>query len=492
MKRFVCFLLLLCLTLLSLVSCGGGGDEEESKLSKQYSQGLAYEVSATNSAECIITGIGSCTDKNIVIPSYINGMRVAGIADGAFSPKSELGEAVAKRGAVAGATAVKATAKAKETPMSLISSVVTGNVFFSPSYAFSPSDMGEGYETGDGEPIALEDIESVQIPPTVQSIGEEAFYGCEDLGAINTHAALSAIGKDAFKETAYYNNPVNWEGQALYLSNYLINVSEYASGEITVREGTTMIADSAFYKCVYVTSVNFSTSVTKVGDAAFYGCTNLTYAVYSPGSNLQFAANAFEGCISYVPFTPGVVPGGTPSDPNAYDEIDEQIFENAKKNPKANNTYEMTTVEGDSKKTEIIKTNGTDSYYMSSSNGDTEKEIYVCSVEWGTITYGWFGDGLYITTATIPEPIGIPEELHFADLTPAPSEDKTNIYTYETDGSTRVEFGFRNTNLVYMQIVTDEYTVTISYYDFDKTEVPMPGVDLADPTVVVDQNGNPI
>ena len=492
MKRSIGFLLLLCLVALSLASCGGGdGDGDSTKLGASYSKGLAYEVSATNPAECIITGIGSCTDKNIVIPSYINGMRVAGIADGAFSPKSELGDAVASRGTVS-ATALKATAKAKETPMSLLGSIVTGNTYFSPSYEFAPSDMGDGYETGGGEPIALEDIESVQIPATVHSIGEEAFYGCEELGAISTPTALSAIGKDAFKETASYNNPMNWDGHALYLSTYLINVSENISGEFTVREGTTMIADSAFYKCEYVTKVNFAESVTVVGDAAFFGCTNLVYAVYSPGSNLQFAANAFEGCISYVPFTPGVVPGGTPSDPNAYDEIDEQIFENAKKNPKTNYTYEMTTVEGDSKKTKIIKTNGTDSYYMSSSNGDTEKEIYVCSVEWGTITYGWFGDGLYITTATIPEPIGIPEELHFADLTPAPSEDKANIYTYETDGSARVEFGFRNTNLVYMQIVTDEYTVTISYYDFDKTEVPMPGVDLADPTVVVDQNGNPI
>ena len=188
MKRFVCFLLLLCLTSLSLVSCGGGGDEEESKLSKQYSQGLAYEVSATNSAECIITGIGSCTDKNIVIPSYINGMRVAGIADGAFSPKSELGEAVAKRGAVAGATAVKATAKAKETPMSLISSVVTGNVFFSPSYAFSPSDMGEGYETGDGEPIALESLGLMTEEPNFREATAAAFGVACALGGYHPSA----------------------------------------------------------------------------------------------------------------------------------------------------------------------------------------------------------------------------------------------------------------------------------------------------------------
>ena len=502
MKRLICFLLLLCLVSLSLVSCGGG-DEEENDLSKKYSMGLAYEVSATNSGECIITGIGSCTDKNVVIPSYINGMRVAGIADGAFSPKSELGDAVAKRGTTVSATAVNATAKAKKTPMSLISSIVTGENFYYtlPMYEFVPSDMGEGYETGDGEPIALEDIESVQIPSSVQSIGEEAFYGCEDLGAINTHAALSAIGKDAFKETAYYNNPVNWEGQALYLSNYLINVSEYASGEFTVREGTTMIADSAFYKCVYVTSVNFSTSVTKVGDAAFYGCTNLTYTVYT-GNNLQFSANAFEGCISYVQFAPGqggvtVVPGGAVTEgdtnyPNAFDVIDEETFESVKKSPVTNFTYEMNTKEGEEKRVEIIKTNGIDAYYRSAGDGDTEKELYVVSCEGGTNTYGWFGDGLYHTTATIPENIWIPEELAFANLALTSSGGKTNTYTYDVDAETRLDFGIKNRKLVYIRFVTEEYTVEIYYYDIGKTEVPMPGVDLADPFVVVDQNGNPI
>ena len=65
-----------------------------------YSEGLAYEryVSSeslldsilqglpalNNTPMCMITGIGTCTDTNIVIPPMINGMRVIGIADRAF------------------------------------------------------------------------------------------------------------------------------------------------------------------------------------------------------------------------------------------------------------------------------------------------------------------------------------------------------------------------------------------------------------------------
>ena len=93
MKKLISFLLILTLLALSLVSCGDttdDGDGKQESLAGRYSRGLAYEVSATSPNECIITGIGSCTDTNIVIPSYINGMRVVGIADGAFSPKSEL------------------------------------------------------------------------------------------------------------------------------------------------------------------------------------------------------------------------------------------------------------------------------------------------------------------------------------------------------------------------------------------------------------------
>ena len=97
MKRIISILLILCLFSVLLMSCGNEDDtnsDDKQTIGSSYSKGLAFEVSSTNPSECYITGIGSCTDKNIVIPSTINGMRVVGIKDGAFSPKAQLAKGV--------------------------------------------------------------------------------------------------------------------------------------------------------------------------------------------------------------------------------------------------------------------------------------------------------------------------------------------------------------------------------------------------------------
>ena len=486
MKRILALFMLLCLLSLSLASCGGEETEDDKK-PNGYSVGLAYAVSEKNSGECIITGIGSCTDKNIVIPTYINGMRVTGIAEGAFSPKSELGDDVqVRRMPVASASVISSTLAPS-----------AGGFYYEANVG--SADQGEGYETGDGEPIALEDIESVAIPFSVKTIGEEAFYGCLELEAINTPASLSAIGKDAFKETAYYNNPENWDGQALYLSNYLITVLNSASGEFNVKEGTTVIADSAFYMCEYVTTVNFASTVSFVGNAAFYGCTNLTYTAYSAAGNVQFGANAFDGCISYVPLTPGqggvvVNPGSgvTPGTGHLFSEISEEIFENAKKNPPENYTCIQTVTEEHQGTVRTFKSDGTDSYYMESVDGSTVKELFIHTEEGGTTAYGWFGDGLYRTTATMPDLIGIPSELRFEDLVDTVTATKGHVYTYEGGEGASITFCFRDGALVLMQIRTPEYDMEIRYTDLGVTEVPEPSLELLVPGIAVDENGNPI
>ena len=46
------------------------------------SEGLAYKVIDDNT--CYISGIGSCTDLDIKIPTYIDGYKVTGIGDSAF------------------------------------------------------------------------------------------------------------------------------------------------------------------------------------------------------------------------------------------------------------------------------------------------------------------------------------------------------------------------------------------------------------------------
>ena len=85
-------LIMMITAVISLVSCGNGSDggenngvSNDSSSKWKASEGLAYEVIEENGEKtCIITGIGTCRDTEIVIPQTINGLRVSAVAEGAF------------------------------------------------------------------------------------------------------------------------------------------------------------------------------------------------------------------------------------------------------------------------------------------------------------------------------------------------------------------------------------------------------------------------
>ena len=107
---------------------------------------------------------------------------------------------------------------------------------------------------------------------------------------------VTSIGAQAFSGTAYYNNERNWEDGVLYIGKYLIEVNEdFSGGDYTVKEGTTLIADSAFYGCDSLTSVTIPDSVTSIGERAFYYCSSLT-SVTIPDSVTSIGDSAFGWC----------------------------------------------------------------------------------------------------------------------------------------------------------------------------------------------------
>ena len=64
--------------------CGICGEiiKEQKVIYAIGSQGLKYTVLAGNT--CKITGMGSCTDTELIIPKYVDGYKVTGIGNSAF------------------------------------------------------------------------------------------------------------------------------------------------------------------------------------------------------------------------------------------------------------------------------------------------------------------------------------------------------------------------------------------------------------------------
>lgn len=96
---------------------------------------------------------------------------------------------------------------------------------------------------------ACTEITGVTIPETVTSIGYMAFRYCYSLSEIKLSKSPERIGYCVFEETAFYNNPENWEDGCLYLDKCLLAVSvspEDNGFEVDIKDGTEVLADRAF------------------------------------------------------------------------------------------------------------------------------------------------------------------------------------------------------------------------------------------------------
>ena len=123
---------------------------------------------------------------------------------------------------------------------------------------------------GDWAFYACRQLTSVTISDSVESIGDCVFYECTSLKSITIGSGVKNIGNGAFKSTAYYNDESNWDNGILYIGNHLIVAERYISGSVEIKQGTKIIADSAFAYCESLTSITIPSSVTRIGEYAFY------------------------------------------------------------------------------------------------------------------------------------------------------------------------------------------------------------------------------
>jgi hypothetical protein len=139
-------------------------------------------------------------------------------------------------------------------------------------------------------------LTSITIPENVTSIASYVFQNCSCLTTINIPQSITSIGNDVFKGTIWYE--VQPDG-LMYLDNYLLGYKgEKPTGTITINEGTTLLADQAFYMCNDLTSVTFPNSLKYIGSSTFQK-TSLTSVTF-PNSLKYIGYSAFSGCSSLI------------------------------------------------------------------------------------------------------------------------------------------------------------------------------------------------
>ena len=155
--------------------------------------------------------------------------------------------------------------------------------------------LGSSVKTlGDKVFYTCKNLENVEIPSTVTDIGEKTFYSCPKLKE-------AVIRAGTVKKDTLYNCPAL---TTLIISdNATLDASftarnAYASGTLeTVKIGKGEIGDSAFSNCTNLTTVELGDGVTKIGTNAFIRCTQISSITI--GSRVSsIGKNAFNGCTA--------------------------------------------------------------------------------------------------------------------------------------------------------------------------------------------------
>ncbi len=145
-------------------------------------------------------------------------------------------------------------------------------------------------------------LTNITISQSVTSIGRNAFKDCSNLKNITIGNNVNSIGESAFFNTAYYNNPNNWENKVLYIGNHLIKAESSISGFYEIKAGTKTIADKAFYSCDSITNITLADSIKNIGNSAFYSCDNLADFIF-PKCVTSIGNEAFMFCHSLTTIT---------------------------------------------------------------------------------------------------------------------------------------------------------------------------------------------
>lgn len=147
-----------------------------------------------------------------------------------------------------------------------------------------------------------DNLASVEIKDGVEYIGDYAFNYCGNLANITLPDSVTGIGDGAFDGTAYYNDENNSDNGVLYVGNHLVKADSSISGVYTVRSGTKIICNSAFYYCQGLTGINLPDSLAFIGSYAFNICSGLT-DVTIPQSVTSIGSSAFAACTDLTNIT---------------------------------------------------------------------------------------------------------------------------------------------------------------------------------------------
>ena len=207
------------------------------------SEGLKYTL--LNDGTYEVSGIGTCTDANIIIPSFYNGVPVTSVGQEAFYYNSKITDVFIPEGIT--------------------------NIGM---WAFRGCNK----------------IKNVTLPSSVVSIGESAFYNNSGIENMYYQGTLQSL--ILLLCTDFADSSITRTVSHIYTKE---NVDIKALETITIPNGVTCIKDGAFQNCTSFVSIEIPESVNEIEGFSFSGCTSLN-SIVIPSSVTSIGYGAFDKC----------------------------------------------------------------------------------------------------------------------------------------------------------------------------------------------------
>ena len=268
--------------------CGESQTNEIAKLTHEFKNGICencgeplvkeqiLEFTSNNDGTCYVSGIGTWTDVDLVIPAVSPDRdTVVEIGEKAFYGNDRIKTVVIPDSV----TYIGDSAFAECYMIDSI--VIPDSVTRIGRSAFSYCVRLENIEIPNSvtsiEKWAFEfcqGLTNIKIPNSITSISEGVFYSCTNLSEIEIPNSVINIGESAFKDCSSLASIVIPNSVTVIGNNAFTACTGLTS--IEIPNSVTSIGDSAFSLCENLNSVIIGNSVTSIGGAAFRECTALT------------------------------------------------------------------------------------------------------------------------------------------------------------------------------------------------------------------------
>lgn len=351
MKRFLCLILVVVITISLFVSCDLNNEQPEEttapsstvedpqstvqkNTSTKSSSGLEFRLNPDGKSYTV-TGIGSCAKDNIVIGSY-KGLPVTVIGDSAFKDCTQITGVVIKscvreieRCAFEGCSELKnvsISANVREIGVDAFNNcpslecsefnnaLYIGN-FSNPYFLLVRAKSSDIYscrihpETkiiGSKAFQSCQRLENIKIPDGVISIGGWAFCSCTNLQSVSIPDSVMSIYTHAF----YHCPDLGYSeyDNARYLGNlenpylYLARAKDLSITSCSINPNTRFIGSEAFYNCTNLTGITIPEGVVSIEYMAFDNCQRLA-SISIPETVTSMRSSIFFNCLRLTSIT---------------------------------------------------------------------------------------------------------------------------------------------------------------------------------------------